>query len=305
MTAFEQQFKRYAAQSESALAMDLEIPPLPEAILYEAMSYSLAAGGKRFRPVLLHAVGEMLAIPVEQLNPYARALEMIHTYSLIHDDLPAMDDDDLRRGRPTNHKVFGEAMAILAGDALLNRAYEIMLDAVASASDAGRAVEAARVVAQAAGASGMVGGQVLDMLGETSPARDTAGNTETALLQLRRIHSLKTGELIRAAVAVPVALCGLLAAERKALNTYAEQLGISFQIRDDLLDAQGTEAELGKPIGSDARNGKHTYVSILGIDDAQQALREATSRALDALTPFGEKAEFLAHLARFVASRTY
>ena len=172
MTSFKQRLQAYAAQAETALSEDLLIPELPEAILHEAMGYSLSAGGKRFRPVLAYAVGELICLPAHTLDPFVRALEMIHTYSLIHDDLPAMDDDDLRRGKPTNHKVFGEAMAILAGDALLNRAYEVMLAAAAAPGldhEARlRTVSAAFLVSEAAGAAGMVGGQVLDMLAEQS-----------------------------------------------------------------------------------------------------------------------------------------
>jgi geranylgeranyl diphosphate synthase type II len=337
MMRFNQQLNTYVNQAEAALAEDLSIPALPEAVLREAMAYSLSAGGKRFRPVLVYAVGALVSLPVASLHPFARALEMIHTYSLIHDDLPAMDNDDLRRGKPTNHKVFGEAMAILAGDALLNRAYEVMLSA-ASAPGLNpdgrlRAVAAAAIVANAAGAEGMVGGQVLDMIAEQAAAQSadaspcgqsgpdapvrSAGaavsqsaepdgaEAPAALARLCRTHAMKTGALIHAAVMVPVVLAGRPASERDALAGYADQLGVAFQIRDDLLDVQGTQAALGKPIGSDQRNGKATYVTLLGVNGARQALAEATERALGALAPFGERAAFLADLARFVAEREH
>lgn len=317
--SFQQRFASLAERAEQAILQDLTIPPLPEAVLMEAMAYSLSSGGKRFRPVLMLASGELLNLPETLLFPFARALEMIHTYSLIHDDLPAMDNDDLRRGRPTNHKVFGEDMAILAGDALLNRAYEVMFEALASSSDLYRGIRAAGCIARAAGATGMVGGQVLDMLGERVdltkrlvPAdlshvkeADSTTDAMSDLAQLQRMHALKTGALIRAAVEVPAMLGGTGQQEYAALMIYADQLGLSFQIRDDLLDLQGSEAELGKPVGSDMRNGKRTFVTILGSDGAQEALDEATRRAIGALEPFGERASFLDELARFVATRTH
>ena len=316
---FQQHFSNLAERAEQALSQDLAIPALPEAVLMEAMAYSLSSGGKRFRPVLMLASGELLNLPETLLFPFARALEMIHTYSLIHDDLPAMDNDDLRRGRPTNHKVFGEDMAILAGDALLNKAYEVMFEALASCGDASRGIKAAGCIARAAGAKGMVGGQVLDMLGERGglpkqwfPAglprareTETAADNRSDLEQLQRMHAMKTGALIHAAVEVPAILSGTGQQGYAALMMYADQLGLSFQIRDDLLDLHGSEAELGKPVGSDMRNGKRTFVTILGSAGAQEALDEATRRAIGALAPFGERASFLAELALFVATRTH
>ena len=317
--SFQQHFASLADQAEQALAQDLSVPSLPEAILMEAMAYSLSSGGKRFRPVLMLAAGELLHLPESVLFPYARSLEMIHTYSLIHDDLPAMDNDDLRRGRPTNHKVFGEDMAILAGDALLNRAYEVLFGAVASSPEVERSVRAAGSIARAAGAAGMIGGQVLDMLGEKgNPSHLTEGKgvssasgepaeTQAAsdLIALQRMHAMKTGALIRAAVEVPAILSGIGEQECEALMIYADQVGLSFQIRDDLLDLQGSENELGKPIGSDMRNGKRTFVTLLGPAGAQEALHHATRKAIGALDPFGARAAFLVELAQFVANRTH
>lgn len=309
--AFSQRYQLLVEKAERALAPHLEVPVLPEARLMEAMAYSLSAGGKRFRPVLVFAVGEMLDVPQDILIPYACALEMIHTYSLIHDDLPAMDNDDMRRGRPTNHKVFGEAMAILAGDALLNRAYEVLFDAVAgSEGEAGthrfRRVEAAALVAKAAGAEGMIGGQVMDILSvtEASALSGTTGSFAQWRPLLERMHAMKTGALIHASVLAPAILSGMSGERKDALARYAEQLGLSFQIRDDLLDVQGSEADLGKPVGSDEKNGKGTFVSLLGQEQAQQALEAATKSAVAALAPFGQKAVFLSELAWFVAERT-
>ena len=303
--AFHRHLAELSERAEGALAPLLAVPDVPEARLHEAMAYSVSAGGKRIRPVLFLAAGALFPDSDMPLEPFACALELIHTYSLIHDDLPAMDNDDLRRGRPTNHKVFGEAMAILAGDGLLNRAYEVMLDALASiasrpADAAGtalaRGVAAARMIARCAGACGMVGGQAIDMRCEVEMAD---------LALLRRMHALKTGALIHAAVVAPALLCGASEAERMALEMYADRLGLAFQIRDDLLDVTGVEAELGKPVGSDARNSKSTYVTLLGLDGAQKALDAALEEALAALGPFGGRAEFLAGMARFVAARTH
>ncbi len=303
--AFDRRLAELSKRAEAALAPLLAVPDLPEARLHEAMAYSLSAGGKRIRPILFLASGALFPESDMPLEPFACALELIHTYSLVHDDLPAMDNDDLRRGRPTNHRVFGEAMAILAGDGLLNRAYEVMFDALANiAAHPGfgggpalaRGVAAARMIAACAGAGGMVGGQAIDMQCEAVTA-------DYGLL--RRMHALKTGALIRAAVVAPALLCGAGDVERMALETYADRLGLAFQIRDDLLDVTGIEAELGKPVGSDARNGKSTYVTLLGLDGARMALDDALKEALAALSPFGGRAEFLSGMARYVAERSH
>ncbi len=299
--AFAARLARYAARVDAELEAILTVPDVPERRLHEAMRYSASSGGKRIRPVLFLAVGDMLGGGSSLMLPFACALELIHAYSLIHDDLPAMDNDDFRRGRPTSHKVFGEAMAILAGDALLNRSYELMLKSVLeagteSAADLARCVRAMRCLADAAGACGMVGGQVIDMESEGCQADRNL---------LERMHRLKTGALIRAAVASPAILCGAGPEEEAALALYADHLGLAFQIRDDLLDVQGTEAELGKPIGSDARNGKTTYVTLLGGDGARMALSDARRAALEALSGFGGRASFLREMAVFVADRTF
>lgn len=299
--AFAVRMARYANRVDVELDAILTVPDVPERRLFEAMRYSVSAGGKRIRPVIFLAVGDMLGGGSGLMLPFACALELIHAYSLIHDDLPAMDNDDFRRGRPTNHRVFGEAMAILAGDALLNRSYELMLKSALeagteSAVDLARCVRASRCLADAAGACGMVGGQVIDMQSE---GRQVERNL------LERMHRLKTGALIRAAVASPAILCGADPEEERALALYADHLGLAFQIRDDLLDVLGMEAELGKPVGSDARNGKTTYVTLLGGDGARMALSDARHDALDALSGFGSRASFLREMAAFVADRTF
>jgi geranylgeranyl diphosphate synthase type II len=218
--------------------------------------------------------------------PAACALEMIHTYSLIHDDLPAMDNDDLRRGRPTSHKVYGEATAILAGDALLTMAFDV----AAQSGD----LHVVREIAQAAGVSGMVGGQQLDLEAE---------HQQVDLDTLRRIHALKTGALIRASVRTGVLLANAENVQLDALTRYGEHLGLAFQIADDILDVTGTKETLGKPIGSDAANEKSTYPALLGLERARARAQEAIQAALDALAGFGPEADNFRALARFVVDR--
>lgn len=267
------------------------IPP----VLLEAMRYSLLAGGKRLRPLLVMAAAELRGLAPGKVMPTACALEMIHTYSLIHDDLPCMDDDDLRRGRPTNHKVYGEAVATLAGDALLTMAFELL--ALQSQIEGTAPEQVTRVVAEmaaAAGAAGMVGGQVEDLLWEEKEAPPE---------QLQRIHLLKTGALFRAALRSGAILGGAGAAEIAALDRYAYHFGLAFQIQDDVLDVVGDVAKMGKAVGSDARQHKSTYVSHFGLEGAQRMAREHIAAAQEALSPFGVRGEALAALAQFVIDR--
>jgi geranylgeranyl diphosphate synthase type II len=236
----------------------------------EAMRYSLEAGGKRVRPILCLLAAEAVGGPAQAALPGALALECIHTYSLVHDDLPAMDDDDLRRGKPTCHIAFGEAHAILAGDGLLTEAFRLL--ASAEGLDPARRVEAIAVLAEASGWRGMVGGQALDLEGEALASY--------GLDHLKTIHRLKTGALLRASTELGAILAGADAAQRAALRAYGEALGLAFQIQDDLLDATATDAALGKRAGKDAGRGKITYPALLGLDGARSALREATESAL-------------------------
>jgi geranylgeranyl diphosphate synthase type II len=236
----------------------------------EAMRYSLEAGGKRVRPILCLLAAEAVGGPAQAALPGALALECIHTYSLVHDDLPAMDDDDLRRGKPACHIAFGEAHAILAGDGLLTEAFRLL--ASAEGLDPARRVEAIAVLAEASGWRGMVGGQALDLEGEALASY--------GLDHLKTIHRLKTGALLRASTELGAILAGADAAQRAALRAYGEALGLAFQIQDDLLDATATDAALGKRAGKDAGRGKITYPALLGLDGARSALREATESAL-------------------------
>lgn len=239
--------------------------------LQKAMAYSLLAGGKRLRPVLALASAEALGGEEEQALPFACAVEMIHTYSLIHDDLPAMDDDDFRRGNPTNHKVYGEAMAILAGDALLTKAFGVMAEGALAAELPGdTALSLIREGADRAGAAGMVGGQVKDILAE---------GRQVTLKELQDIHRSKTGDLITWSVRVGAIVAGAGAEELRALTGYAERLGLAFQIQDDVLDVVGDREKLGKPVGSDEEKNKSTYPSLLGLDASKERVRSLVEEA--------------------------
>jgi geranylgeranyl diphosphate synthase type II len=257
--------------------------------IFEAVNYSVNAGGKRMRPVLALAVCEMLGGTEHNVMPFACALEYIHTYSLIHDDLPCMDDDDMRRGMPTCHIKHGEALALLAGDALLNYAFEIMSGADASAE---LIVEVVKIISNASGMNGMIGGQVIDIKG--------TGSYD----ELVELYKMKTGALIAAAAKI-----GVLSSGKKddnilnAVREYAENLGIAFQIKDDLLDVEGDEAVIGKRTGHDAKTGKKTFVYFLGISGAHEALSDYTRNAKKAIEIFGERARFLSEFADYLLSR--
>ena len=259
--------------------------------LGEAVRYSLEAGGKRVRPILCMLASEAVGGTAAQALPGALALEYVHTYSLIHDDLPAMDDDDLRRGRPTNHKVFGEGHAILAGDALLTEAFGVL---AAADLDPSRRAQALVILAQGAGWRGMAGGQALDLEGESLNTYD--------LDHLRLIHRLKTGALLRASLEIGAVLGGASPAERTALRAYGEAIGLAFQIQDDILDATATGEDLGKRAGKDAGRGKITYPSLLGLDGARNALDEATETALCHLASLPNR-NSLAAWASYLAQR--
>lgn len=258
----------------------------------DAMAYSLLAGGKRIRPVLLMATAEALGIKGYNYLPVACGLEMIHTYSLIHDDLPCMDDDDYRRGRLTNHKVFGEAMAVLAGDGLLTLAFEVMLEQKNVAPRV--LIETVREMAMCAGNFGMVGGQGLDLENE--------GKSISAE-ELRKMHAGKTGALFIAAVRGGAHLAGANEQELLALTKFADLLGLAFQITDDILDVEGTTEDLGKPAGSDEKNHKSTYVSLYGLDAAKALAEKTVAEALECLEMFGENAEALREITRLMCSR--
>ena len=264
--------------------------------LHQAMRYSVFAGGKRLRPVLMIAACESVGGAPDKVLHAACAMEMIHTYSLIHDDLPAMDDDDLRRGQPTNHKVYGEATAILAGDALLTEAFRLVADPEANKEVPPQvAVKVVEIIARHAGSQGMVGGQVVDMESE---------GKEIDFPTLEYIHTHKTGALILASVKIGGLLGGGNEAQITALTRFGGAAGLAFQVADDILDVVGNQAEMGKDVGSDQARGKATYPAMLGITQARQRARELCDLAVDALSPLGEGAEPLRRLAHYIVNRS-
>ena len=294
MTDYSSQYQAYLRQAEDALAALCE-KYLPESSeVCRAARYSLLGGGKRVRAVLVLAVCDMLKGNMEAAAWFAGALEMVHCYSLIHDDLPCMDDDDLRRGKPTNHKIYGEATAVLAGDGLLTAAFETALGED-SPLPPQRVVAAAACLARAAGAQGMVGGQVLDMAAE---------GRAVSRYDVEQLQKLKTGALLSAAAEMGCIVAGGSEEAQKAVRRYAQKLGMAFQVRDDMLDVEGNEATLGKPVGSDQANEKTTFVSLLGMDDCRALVEKLTGEAVEALAPFGaEQAGFLCWLAEALAGR--
>ena len=286
-------YAEYLQMVEGALSAQLaSLGYIPEK-LYEAMDYSLSAGGKRLRPVLLLAACDTLGGNLEEALPFACALEMIHTYSLIHDDLPAMDNDDLRRGRPTNHKVYGEGMAILAGDGLLSAAMELMLRSAVRMGDL-RGVRAAEAIARRAGVTGMVAGQVMDVTGEGS---------EPTLEKVDYIHRHKTADLLTAPIEAGFILSGADDAAVAAGCEYGVNLGLAFQMVDDLLDVEGDAATLGKTPGKDAAEGKLTWVAVKGIENTRKDAAQAVGRAVFSLENVPGETNFLKTLAQSTLNR--
>lgn len=260
--------------------------------VYDAMRYSLFAGGKRLRPILMWETAKIFGSNWDSVKEFACAIEAIHTHSLIHDDLPAMDNDDLRRGLPTNHIKFGEGIAILAGDALLNKAFEMVSDVQAGNAD--KVLKAINILATSAGTEGMIGGQIVDLESE---------GRNISLDELKYIHTLKTGALIRSACDIGAILSDATDDELRQIDSFAKYLGIAFQIRDDILDVTGNASELGKPIGSDMEENKTTYVTICGLEKSLRLVGEYSQKAKDALKPFGERAEFLTRLTDYLIDR--
>ena len=263
--------------------------------LHESMRYSLLAGGKRVRPILTIAAAEALGPPPPGLMAVACSLELIHTYSLIHDDLPSMDNDDFRRGKPTNHKVYGEAMAILAGDALLTMAFDLISrPELMKGCDAGRQVRILQELAFGSGNMGMVGGQVFDIQAE---------HRDIDLTALQNIHKHKTGMLIRAAVRMGAIAGGANDRQLDDMTGYAEDIGLAFQIADDVLNVTGTREELGKNPNTDAERGKKTYPTFYGVEGAKRLADECVSSAVARLDSFGSSADPLREVARYITAR--
>ena len=285
---FAEDTREYREIIEEALSAYIAACGAPRQ-LREAMEYSLNAGGKRLRPVLALFTCDMLGGDVRRALPFACALEMIHTYSLIHDDLPCMDDDDFRSGRPSNHRVFGEANAVLAGDGLLSYAFEIMIDAV-KADVSENTINAAAAVALGAGVKGMVAGQAIDLASETA---DDPGIDE-----LRFIQANKTAAMIKASILAGAHIAGASEEQLAALGRYGEAYGALFQMTDDILDVEGDFEGMGKTLGKDEAENKLTYISLYGMSRAKELAEETARQAVDAIEIFGERAALLRELAK-------
>ncbi len=289
MSEFLTQWKAKAEKIDSYMKQDLNVAASAYSTVYQAMHYSVQGGGKRIRPVLLMACYEMFSDQVEEILPFCAAMEYIHTYSLIHDDLPCMDDDDLRRGNPTCHIKFGEAMAVLAGDGLLNRAYEMIFS-----STHPKALAAGEKISYYAGCEGMIGGQVIDMESE---------DKQISIETLEQLQRMKTGALLSAACSAGAILGGADTQQIENLEEFGQFIGLAFQIQDDILDVTATSEELGKPVGSDEKNRKTTYVSLLGLEECRNLNRQLTQKAIEKLDIFGEKADFLKQMCLWLFDR--
>ncbi|MEI7817111.1 MAG: polyprenyl synthetase family protein [Desulfuromonadales bacterium] len=287
-----EQCARVDAALDRFLPMETELPHS----VHKAMRYSVFAGGKRVRPILMLAACQAVGGDSDRALPAACAMEMIHTYSLIHDDLPAMDDDDFRRGNPTNHKVFGEAIAILAGDALLTEAFKLTSDPrFIGGSDPSGLLAVIHEIATCAGSYGMVGGQVIDM--------ESEGRGDIDLATVQYIHTHKTGALIKASVVAGALIGGATEQQLAAITRYGEAAGLAFQIADDILDIEGTTEEIGKDAGSDEARGKATYPAVMGLVAAKEEAQSMMEEALKALDVFDAAAEPLREIARYIVQR--
>lgn len=275
-------------------ALDESLPIAQPAKIYEAMRYSLLAGGKRLRPILCLATCELLEGNTSSALPSACAVEMIHTMSLIHDDLPAMDNDDYRRGKLTNHKVYGEDIAILAGDALLTYAFEYVARETKNIPPE-RTLQVLQILTRAVGAGGLVGGQVMDL--------ECEGKSDVSAETLTQIHRSKTGALLEASVTSGAVVAGAGAEDLQRLSIYAQNIGLAFQIIDDILDVTATSEQLGKTAGKDISAQKATYPKIWGLEESRQKASELIDSALAQLIPYGEKGETLKALAQFIVQR--
>lgn len=294
--AIEARIASLQGRIETVLDRALSLPDAATARLRDAMRYSALGGGKRLRPVLVYTTGSALGASLEALDAPAAAVEMIHVYSLIHDDLPAMDDDDLRRGRPTCHRAFDEPTALLAGDALQAHAFEVLSQSAAGGLAEGVRLAMIRVLAEAIGTSGMAGGQAIDL--------ESVGR-EIDLPALEDMHRRKTGALIRASVLLGAIAAGVGAGERyAALARYGAEIGLAFQIQDDILDVEGNAEQLGKTPGADAAHGKPTFPSRVGLAEARRLALAAQDRAIAALAPLDEP-EMLRELAHYVVRRAH
>jgi geranylgeranyl diphosphate synthase type II len=298
-------FKKHLPAVEKNLIRLLPRVSASPRVIHEAMRYSVLNGGKRLRPILVIAGAEICGGRAHDAMPFACALEFIHAYSLIHDDLPAMDDDDLRRGKPTNHKVYGEDIAILAGDALLTRAFESMAASPLAIKQPARAIKAIQFIAAEAGTAGMVGGQVADIQADQGRWKNmTTDEFKSPASLLEFIHLKKTGALIRASLVSGGIVAGASGSQLKALDEYGRSIGLLFQITDDILDVVGDKKKLGKR-GSDGDNDKLTYVSLHGVDKSRREAEKLLEKSRRSLKSFEKKSQMLDSLARYILSRDH
>ena len=294
--SFNQEFKNRINQAEDIIKKFLPKEEGLQKIICEAMNYSVLGGGKRLRPVMMKATYELFGGKDEVIEPFMAAIEMIHTYSLVHDDLPAMDNDDLRRGRATTHIKYDEALAILAGDGLLNYAFETAVKAFDYDTDAKTVAKAMKVLAQKAGIYGMIGGQTVDIEAEKG---HQLLDEETLLF----IHKNKTAALIESSMMIGAILAGTSDADIKSVEQVAYNIGVAFQIQDDILDVIGNEEVLGKPIGSDAKNDKLTYVSLKGLQTAKEDVAKLSNEAISMIKFYEEDNHFLSELTTYLIDR--
>lgn len=294
MSDFEKLLERKTKEAEDIIYGYLPKEDGKQSKVIEAMNYSVKAGGKRLRPILIKETALLFGYNGRETEPFMAAMEMIHTYSLVHDDLPAMDNDDMRRGKPTTHKKFGHAMGVLAGDGLLNYAFEVCAEAIAKCQYADRAVRAFRILSEKAGIYGMIGGQTVDVDLTGQPI-----DTET----LDFIYRLKTGALIEASMMTGAVLAGAEDEDIETIRKIALAVGMAFQIQDDILDVESTTEELGKPVLSDEKNQKTTYVTLFGIDKAKEMAEKYTLQALEMYDGLGRENEFLRELLLKLVSR--
>lgn len=290
---YKEKLKNYAETVESALDNYLPVKEGPQSEIYQAMRYSLLGGGKRIRGVLTLVCCELAGGSIEKALPFAAAIEMVHAYSLIHDDLPAMDNDDMRRGKPSNHIAFGEAMAILAGDGLLGEAMNVILKNV-DGCDTPSAWKAMKVLAKSYGPEGMLGGQVIDMKSE---------NKQISYDELICLQSHKTGALIKASCVMGAIMGGADEKLIEKTGIYAEKIGLAFQIKDDILDVESTDEQLGKNVGSDAEQGKSTFVSIFGLEEAKNKVANLSKEAEELFQGESDAENFLKETAKYLATR--
>lgn len=300
MTDFREKLDAWRLVVERTL--DEQLPPAdtPPVTIHEAMRYAVLGGGKRLRPVLAMAAAEACGGSVERLRVAFAALELIHTYSLVHDDLPALDNDDLRRGRKTTHVVFGDAMAILAGDALLTEAFSWLARPIEGV-DPARQLRAVALVARAVDSKGMIGGQVADLLAER--AQEKSNDRDALLAELQFIHRNKTGQLLTASVLLGGLLAGATDSQLARLERYGDSIGLAFQIVDDLLDIEASSATLGKTAGKDAEQGKLTWPALLGVEAARAETSRLLEDALENAAMIADRANYLAPIARFICER--